>query len=157
MFSMEGLYNPIMKLSATPSVKFGSFAALEARLVPKLMKGAAAGAQAVYDESQIRVPVAGGTLKTSGSTSVEWKGTKVTGYVMYSAGHAAFVEFGTGIVGRGTYPFDLPTSGVPITGEWVYDYKQQDWRGMVAQPYLRPALDICKQQILDAFQEALSI
>lgn len=144
-----------MKLSATPTVKFGSFASLEALIVPKLMKGAAAGSQAVLAESQIRVPVAGGSLKASGSTSVEWKGTSVKGYVMYSAGHAAFVEFGTGIVGRGTYPFELPTEGVPFTGEWVYDYKQQDWRGMVAQPYLRPALDICRQQILDAFQDAL--
>lgn len=144
-----------MKLSATPTVKFGNFAAIEAMIVPKLMKGAAAGSAIVLAESQVLVPVAGGSLKASGSTSVEWKGTRVTGYVMYSAGHAAFVEFGTGIVGRGTYPFDLPTEGVPFTGEWVYDYKQQDWRGMVASPYLRPALDLCRQQILDAFRDAL--
>lgn len=145
-----------MKLSATPTVRFGSFAALEALIVPKLIKGATAGSKIVLEESQVLVPVDGGKLKASGSFTVEWKGTSVVGYVMYTAGHAAFVEFGTGIVGRGTYPFDLPTEGVPFTGEWIYDYKQQDWRGMVAQPYLRPALDICRQQILDAFQEALA-
>ncbi len=144
-----------MKLSATPTVKFASFAELEAKLVPKLIRGATVASQAVLTESQTRVTVASGALKSSGSTSVEWKGTRVDGYVMYSAGHAAFVEFGTGIMGRGTYPYDLPTEGVPITGQWIYDYKQQDWRGMVAQPYLRTALDICRQQILDAFREAL--
>ena len=36
----------------------------------------------------------------------------------------AFFEFGTGEVGRGTYPSEtyLPSSGVPITGDWEYYY-----------------------------------
>ena len=36
----------------------------------------------------------------------------------------AFFEFGTGEVGRGTYPSEsyLPSSGVPETGSWVYYY-----------------------------------
>jgi hypothetical protein len=36
----------------------------------------------------------------------------------------AFFEFGTGEVGRGTYPDNtkLPQSGVPITGDWEYYY-----------------------------------
>ena len=37
----------------------------------------------------------------------------------------AFFEFGTGEVGRGTYPSEayLPSTGVPITGNWEYYYK----------------------------------
>ena len=39
----------------------------------------------------------------------------------------AFFEFGTGEVGRGTYPSEayLPSSGVPITGNWEYYYKSE--------------------------------
>jgi hypothetical protein len=39
----------------------------------------------------------------------------------------AFFEFGTGEVGRGTYPSEsyLPSSGVPITGDWEYYYPSE--------------------------------
>ena len=45
---------------------------------------------------------------------------------IYAKGEqVAFFEFGTGDVGNGTYPDPtiVPTSGVPITGEWVYYYE----------------------------------
>lgn len=40
----------------------------------------------------------------------------------------AFFEFGTGEVGRGTYPSEsyLPSSGVPITGNWEYYYIDEE-------------------------------
>ena len=52
-------------------------------------------------------------------------GTRAT---IYAKGDAvAFFEFGTGEVGRGTYPSEsyLPSSGVPITGNWEYYYKSE--------------------------------
>ena len=56
------------------------------------------------------------------TVSFEPHGTRAT---IYAKGDAvAFFEFGTGEVGRGTYPSEayLPSSGVPITGEWEYYY-----------------------------------
>ena len=58
------------------------------------------------------------------SITVEFEphGTTAT---IYAKGNAvAFFEFGTGEVGRGTYPSEtyLPSSGVPITGDWEYYY-----------------------------------
>ena len=145
-----------MKLLANTTFRWGDWASFEARLVPLLLDAADAGAQVVLDESQSLVPVAGGSLKESGAKSTEWTGTKVLGKVRYDAPHAAFVEFGTGLRGMGTYPFALPETGVPITGNWVYDYKQQDWPGQIAQPYLRPALDNKRADILAAFRSALA-
>lgn len=77
---------------------------------------------------------------------------EIIGEVVATAGHASFVEFGTGLRGIGTYPYPLPMEGVPITGAWVYDYKKQQWVGMPAQPYMRPALDIARAEIVAEFR-----
>jgi hypothetical protein len=146
-----------MNLRATSTFRAGQFAALEALLVPKLLAAAQAAGEAVLSESQSAVPRRTGELADSGGVTKEWVGMHVTSYVVYSAGHAAFVEFGTGITGRGTYPYDLPQSGVPITGSWIYDYKQQNWHGMHSKPYLRPALDTGRGAALDAFRAALVV
>lgn len=131
-----------MNLRANSSVQWGSFARLEELIVPKLIDGAKVGAQAVYQESQALVAVDTGELKSSGGTSVEWTGKRVDGYVEYSAPHAAYVEFGTGI------------RGASSAGAGPFPYSP-NWPGMVAQPYLRPALDRSRDKILDAFKEAL--
>ena len=146
-----------MKLLANTSFRWNDWTSFESRLVPRLLDAANDSAAAVLDESQVLVPVASGSLKDSGEKSSEWTGSKVLGHVRYTAPHAAFVEFGTGLRGMGTYPFALPESGVPITGNWVYDYKQQDWHGQIAQPYLRPALDNKREFILQAFRHALAM
>jgi HK97 gp10 family phage protein len=77
---------------------------------------------------------------------------EIVGVVVASAGHAGFVEFGTGLRGIGTYPYPLPKEGVPYTGGWVYDYKKQQWVGMPAQPFMRPALDIGRAEIIAEFR-----
>lgn len=64
---------------------------------------------------------------SASSVKVEFEphGTRAT---IYAKGNAvAFFEFGTGEVGRGTYPSEayLPSSGVPITGNWEYYYKSE--------------------------------
>jgi len=131
-----------VNLRAQSSFRAGSFSRLEQIIVPKLVAGAQAGADAVLEISQGLVPVRTGELKESGGTSVEWTGTRVTGYVVYHAGHAGYVEMGTGrrgaaSAGAGPFPYD------------------ENWPGMVAQPYIRPALDIGREKVLTAFQAAL--
>lgn len=131
-----------MNLRASATFRAGDFARLEDLLVPRLVKGASDAAHAVLDISQGLVPVDTGALKASVATSVEWVGKRVTGYVTYGAYYAAYVEFGTG------------RRGSSSAGAGPYPYNQ-NWPGMVAQPYVRPALDIGRTQIFDAFRAAL--
>ena len=132
-----------MNLRANATFRAGDWARLEAKLVPLLTIGAQNGAAEVLVEAQAIVPVDTGDLLRSGSTSVEWTGKVVTGYVEFGQPYAAYVEFGTGRRGQGS-------AGA---GPYAYD---QNWAGMVAQPYLRPALDTARPAVLSAFQEALS-
>jgi hypothetical protein len=134
-----------MNLRASSTFKAGSFAALESLLVPKLVNGAAAAAQAVLEISQGLVPVRTGELKASGGTSVEWTGKTVTGYVVYTSPHAAYNEFGTGRRGE--------ESGHGAPGI-SYD---PNWPGMTGSPYIRPAMDIGRSQVITAFQTALGV
>lgn len=42
--------------------------------------------------------------------------------IIANGNEVAYIEYGTGVIGDGTYKGKLPTSGVPITGEWEYYY-----------------------------------
>jgi hypothetical protein len=107
----------------------------------------------VVEEAQRLAPNVTGELVASIAPGpITNEGYRLTGTVVAASGHAGFVEFGTGLTGSGTYPYPLPQEGVPITGSWIYDYKNQNWVGMVAQPYLRPALDVARTAILGEFQ-----
>ena len=134
-----------MNFRAQSTFKAGDFSRLEALLVPKLIAGATAAAAAVLDISQSLVPVRTGELKASGGTRVEWTGQRVSGYVVYTSPHAAYNEFGTGRRGEAS-----GHGGPGIT----YD---SNWPGMTGSPYIRPALDIGRSQIVTAFQEALGV
>jgi HK97 gp10 family phage protein len=101
----------------------------------------------ILEEAQAICPVDSNELHDSGMRSVRTEENQAVGTVAFTAPHAAFVEFGTGIRGMGTYPGPLPTEGVPFTGAWVYDYKHQNWIGHAAQPYLRPAVDIARERV----------
>lgn len=63
--------------------------------------------------------------------SVQYAGThfqvaskkdKAKGTIVASGKGIAYVEYGTGLVGEGTYEGKTPQSGVPITGKWQYFY-----------------------------------
>lgn len=144
LFAIAVAESENMNLRASSAFRAGSFARLEAVLVPKLVKGVTAATQTVFEISQGLVHVDTGELKDSGSTNVEWTGTKVTGYITYTAGHAADNEFGTG------------RRGAASPGAGPYPYKQ-DWPGMAAIPFMRPALDIGRQQTVDAMRAALGV
>lgn len=109
----------------------------------------------VVEDAQAHAPTLTGELASSiHALEPVDDGKQITGGVVAEADHAGFVEFGTGLAGAGTYPYPLPTEGVPITGSWIYDYKNQNWPGMVARPYLRPALDTARSRALQEFVEA---
>ena len=129
-------------------------------MVAALKDAAIAGANIVLDAALIRCPHDTGDLQESGKAGpVRTTKSTVTAYVSFGndeVGYASFVEFGTGIRGVGTYPYPLPTQGVPFTGGWVYDFRHQQWVGMPSEAYLRPALDDSRADVLDAFRDRFS-
>lgn len=144
------------KVTYTPRASSGQFVSVN--VVPGLKDGINEWNRQVFELSQSLVPVDTEELKASGKV-IEAEDTEKTvrGGVRYTADHAMFVEFGTGVRGRGTYPYTLPNTGAPITGTWVYDYKGVNWPGHVAQPYIRPAFDEMTDKARDILAKALSV
>ncbi len=61
----------------------------------------------------------------------QYKGTTIsvdsivnnnTATIIANGKQVAYLEYGTGLIGKGTYKGNLPTNGVPITGNWEYYY-----------------------------------
>lgn len=66
--------------------------------------------------------------KTVGGIHTEKKDSGTCSFVS-SGRHVAYLEFGTGVVGAGTYPTTLPV-------EWEYDTRQSSWAHDSADPTL---------------------
>jgi HK97 gp10 family phage protein len=124
-------------------------------VVPPLAAAAKEAAQIVLQDAQAIVPVDTGELRSSGRADVREENLAVIGTVSFTAEHAGFVEYGTGLRGSGTYPGPLPQTGVPKTGKWIYDYRGRGWVGRPATPFLRPALDNNRDRIKAIFQKLL--
>jgi hypothetical protein len=108
----------------------------------------------VVEEAKAACPVGTGELQSSiAAGEIVDDGKRIVGPVLASAPHAAFLEFGTGLRGMGTYPYPLPQENVPYSGSWIYDYRNVGWVGMASQAYLRPALDISRQRVLAEFEK----
>lgn len=84
-------------------------------------------------------PVKTGSLRNSIHMRVEESERRVVGVVYTSMEHAPFVEFGTGVRGDGSYPYEKRTN-LALS----YD---PEWPGQVAQPFLVPALLINRDRI----------
>lgn len=128
---------------------------LQAAIIPKVTAAVSDGCAAVVEEAQAICPVGDtGVLHDSIHTaSVELRGTSVVGVVVADAPYASFVEYGTGIVGESAPHPPLPTAGVPFTGGWVYDFRNQNWIGMASRAFMRPGLDAARGAILAAFRK----
>lgn len=99
------------------------------------------GAHIVLEETEAIVPVDTGELRESGHVEIiESSGPKPSAAVVFDAGHAAYVEYGTGIRGAAS-------AGA---GEGPYS---ESWPGMPAQPFLRPSLDTARPAILEVFRD----
>ncbi len=136
-----------MRLTAksiyTPRSTAGQF--IEINVTPGVIAGVQASDQLVLQESQILVPVDTGELKSSGAVlPVEDTGKTVSGGVVYTAPHAGYVEYGTGIAGAAS----------PGAGPYPYS---STWAGMPAQPYLRPALDTAREAIRELFRSQVAL
>jgi hypothetical protein len=101
--------------------------------------------EAVLEEAEAIVPVDTGELRESGHVEAPKDNAgRVVGSVVFDADHAAYVEYGTGIRGASSEG----------AGDGPYN---PNWPGMVAQPYLRPALDKARPHILEIFQDNVAV
>ena len=85
----------------------------------------------VHGQAKMLCPVRTGKLRRSIHQEVNQKSKSVEGRVFTGVEYAPYVEFGTGISGAATYPYDPPDIDLAY---------REDWPGMDAQPFLYPAL-----------------
>jgi HK97 gp10 family phage protein len=106
----------------------------------RLVAAAERAQEIAFQEAKNLVPVDTGALQASiQKDQVTDDGEIVTATVSATMPYAGYVEFGTGKRGAESAGADLR-----------HTYKM-DWPGMVAQPYLRPALDTARAQVLLEF------
>ena len=96
----------------------------------------------VENSAKQNCPVNDGQLRQS----ISHKTNKTTGEIGTSVEYAPYVEVGTGI---------YSTEGGGRQTPWVYRDAKGEWhttKGMKAQPFLKPALDMNRSKILDCFK-----
>ena len=120
----------------TPRSDSGRF--IEAVIVPAARRACQDVGQIILAEAQEIVPVDTGELRASGVAEVRDGDKTVIADVSFNAAHAVFVEYGTGRRGAAS----------PGAGPYPYN---PDWPGMPAQPYLRPALEKVRQELVGEF------
>ena len=101
--------------------------------------------QLVHGQAKALAPVDNGGLAGSIHMQVKDTGKELQGRVYTNLEYAPFVEFGTGVNGNGTYPYQVEGFNLEYKNKgWAYyDEDKGEWiytRGQVAQPYMYPAL-----------------
>jgi len=109
----------------------------------ELKKTVVDATKVVHAQAKALAPVDTGTLAGSIHQEVKVKSESVEGRVFTNVQYAPYVEFGTGVKGNGSYPYDI--EGLDLT------YKE-DWGGMPAQPFMYPALKQNEKYIKDLFK-----
>jgi len=131
------------RVQFTPRASSGQFVS---RVAAGGVNGVNSSLRMLFDLSQSRVAVKTGELKGSGAIiEATDKGGMATGSVVYTAGHAGYVEFGTGIRGSSSSGASSKVSYSPT------------WPGMPAQSYLRSSADELRQAIKAQMRQDLSV
>lgn len=97
-----------------------------------------------------KAPKDTGALRRSITSKVESRDGKIEGVVFTPLEYAPYVEYGTGIFAESGGRMDVP---------WNYQDDQGNWHstsGQHPQPFMRPALDENREQIIRIIKEALS-
>lgn len=102
------------------------------------------------------------TGQLAGSIRMEVKETNegVEGRVYTNEKHAPYAEFGTGIKGNGTYPYQIEGLSLEYKDKgWAYfDEDKGEWiytKGQKAQPYMYPALKENEKTIKKMFKDGV--
>ena len=101
--------------------------------------------QLVHGQAKTLAPADTGQLRGSIHMQVKDTGKELQGRVYTNVEYASYVEFGTGIKGNGTYPYQVEGLNLEYRNKgWAYyDEDKGEWiytKGQKAQPYMYPAL-----------------
>ena len=114
----------------------------------------------VHGQAKELAPVDKGDLAGSIHMEVKETGGTIVGRVYTNLEYAAYVEFGTGVTGNGTYPYEVEGLSLSYRDKgWAYfDEDEGEWiytKGQVAQPYMYPALHNHEKTIKRLLNEAV--
>lgn len=105
----------------------------------------------VERDAKIKAPINNGELGGSITSKVERNTEYIQGIVFTPLEYAPYVEYGTGLFAEnGNGRKDVP---------WHYQDDKGEWHttnGQKPQPFMRPALDENREQILRIIKEGLS-
>ena len=114
---------------------------LDSTVSPAVRKSVEAACSLIEASAKQYCPVETGVLRDSITSVVDQQGLQqITGYVGPTVDYATYVEFGTGRRGDPSAP-----------------YPHTDKPGMVAHPFMRPAIDENKDAVESLFRETLAI
>lgn len=110
------------------------------------------------------VPVDTGDLRDHISGVVTEQGRVVKGQIIASSDHAAYVEFGVGVDGEGTYPgdtqgyeYNVPSMWKDETGGWWYQKGYRAYtHGTVANPFMFRTAEELRRRLPLIAEETLS-
>ena len=115
----------------------------------------------VHGQAKSLAPVDTGDLAGSIRMSVKKTPKELVGQVYTNLEYAPYVEFGTGIKGNGTYPYDI--DGLNLTYKdkaWCYWSEKEEkyifTRGQIAQPFMYPALKENEKAIKKMFKNGVT-
>lgn len=99
----------------------------------------------VHGQAKALAPADTGQLRSSINMQVKDLGKELQGRVYTNVEYASYVEFGTGVTGNGTYPYQVEGLNLEYRNKgWAYyDEDKGEWiytKGQKAQPYMYPAL-----------------
>ena len=97
-----------------------------------------------------KAPKDTGELRRSITSRIDEDGDEIRGIVFTPLEYAPYVEYGTGLFAEKGGRKDVP---------WWYQDDEGEWHktsGQKPQPYMRPALDENREEILRILKEALS-
>lgn len=97
-----------------------------------------------------KAPKGTGELRRSITSKVEQNGNEIQGVVFTPLEYAPYVEFGTGLFAESGGRQDVPWNYQDDKGEW------HSTSGMKPQPYMRPALNENREEILRILKEGIS-
>lgn len=114
----------------------------------------------VHGQAKDLAPVDTGDLAGSIHMQVKDTGKAIEGRVYTNKEYAAYVEFGTGIKGNGTYPYQVEGLSLEYRDKgWAYfDEDKGEWiytKGQEAQPYMYPALKGNEKTIKKMFKDGV--
>ncbi len=123
-----------------PRMSSGQF--MDTVITPGAIASVRAACETIQQRAQQLCPVDTGALRESITVEIQ-EGRTVVGTVGPHVDYAAYVEFGTGVAGAAS----------PGAGAGPYN---PNWPGMPAQPYMRPAFDETKPEILELFRSQIA-